>query len=64
MVRGWVDYIVLDEQNIMDRDWSLDIKGLNFEFFLVLNHFDGDLGTTQRWSSWERIFIFKHIVLE
>jgi hypothetical protein len=20
MVRGWVDYIVLDEQNIMDRD--------------------------------------------
>jgi len=32
LLKGWVDYIVLDEQSIKNWDWSLDIGGLNFEF--------------------------------
>jgi hypothetical protein len=28
-----VDYIVLGENGLKDKDWSLDIGDLNFEFF-------------------------------
>jgi hypothetical protein len=35
MLKGEVDCIVLDEQNIEDRDWSLDIEGLNFELLFI-----------------------------
>jgi hypothetical protein len=38
----------------MDNDWSLNIGGLILNFYLVLNHDDGDLGTTQRREFWEK----------
>jgi hypothetical protein len=51
MLKGWADYIILDEQGIKDKDWSLDIGGLKFEFLFSFEyHVDDDLGTTQRWE--------------
>jgi len=38
--------------------WTLHVKILNF--CLVLNHIDGDLGTTQRWEFLGKDFILKH----
>ncbi len=32
--------MILDEQNILDRDWLWNIVDLNFEFLLVLNNDD------------------------
>jgi hypothetical protein len=44
----------LDEQGVKDKDRSLDIGGLNFEFRLILNNVYDDLGIAQIWEFWEK----------
>jgi hypothetical protein len=57
MLRGWADYIVLDEQDIKDRDWSLDIGGLNFEFLFNFRiMLMVTWGLPKRWEFWEKDF--------
>ncbi len=64
MLRGYVDYIVLDEQGIKDRDWSLDIKGLNFEFLFSFESRWWWLEDFLKVGVLEKDFIFKHTILE
>ncbi len=59
LLKGQADYIVLDEQGIQDRDLSLNIIGLNFEFLFSFKSCWCDLGITQRWEFLGKGFHFQ-----
>jgi hypothetical protein len=55
--------MILDEQDIYDRDWSWNFVSLSFEFLLFFNHGDVTWDSSKGESSKNQGEIFRHIVL-
>jgi hypothetical protein len=58
LLREWANYIVLDEQGINDKDWTLDIGGLNFEFLFSFESCWWQLGDYPKMGVLEKEFSF------